>query len=151
MMVAYSAMAFAKEKEEKEEESQSESEWETWKHRGTIVAAALTGGTLMAITGGLAAPAIAAGFSALAPNFGTLIPVIGASGFAAAASAAGTVSGSVSVAASFGAAGAGLTGAKMAWGIGSIDEFEFRTIGDYHNRGMSSNKLPFLFLGYGKL
>lgn len=33
---------------------------------------------------------------------GTLIPVIGASGFAAAAGAAGTVAGSVAVAASFG-------------------------------------------------
>lgn len=51
---------------------------------------------------GLAAPAIAAGFSALAPTLGTIIPVIGAGGFAAAASAAGTVAGSVAVAASFG-------------------------------------------------
>lgn len=51
---------------------------------------------------GLAAPAIAAGLGALAPTLGTLIPVIGASGFAAAASAAGTVVGSVAVAASFG-------------------------------------------------
>ena len=51
---------------------------------------------------GLAAPAIAAGFSALAPTLGTIIPVIGASGFAAAASAAGTVAGSVAIAASFG-------------------------------------------------
>lgn len=51
---------------------------------------------------GLAAPAIAAGLSALAPTLGTLIPVIGAGGFAAAASAAGTVAGSVAVAASFG-------------------------------------------------
>lgn len=51
---------------------------------------------------GLAAPAIAAGFSALAPTLGTIIPVIGASGFAAAASAAGSVAGSVAVAASFG-------------------------------------------------
>jgi len=38
----------------------------------------------------------------LAPTLGTLIPVIGASGFSAAASAAGTVAGSVAVAASFG-------------------------------------------------
>lgn len=51
---------------------------------------------------GLAAPAIAAGFGALALTLGTLVPVIGASGFAAAASAAGTVTGSVAVAASFG-------------------------------------------------
>lgn len=51
---------------------------------------------------GLAAPAIAAGLGALAPTLGTLIPVIGANEFAAAASAAGTVAGSVAVAASFG-------------------------------------------------
>lgn len=51
---------------------------------------------------GLAAPAIAAGFGALAPTLGTLMPVIGASGFAAMASAAGSVAGSVAVAASFG-------------------------------------------------
>ncbi|XP_022751432.1 uncharacterized membrane protein YFL034W-like isoform X2 [Durio zibethinus] len=136
MMVAYSAMALAKEKEAKEEESQSsEHKWAKWKRRGIIGAAAITGGTLMAITGGLAAPAIAAGFGALAPTLGTLIPVIGASGFAAAASAAGTVAGSVAVAASFGAAGAGLTGTKMARRIGSVDEFEFKAIGDYHNQG----------------
>lgn len=51
---------------------------------------------------GLAAPAIAAGFSALAPTLGTIIPVIGAGGFAAAASVAGSVAGSVAIAASFG-------------------------------------------------
>lgn len=51
---------------------------------------------------GLAAPAIAAGFGALAPTLGTLVPVIGAGGFAAVASAAGSVAGSVAVAASFG-------------------------------------------------
>ncbi|KAK8710424.1 hypothetical protein V6N13_145748 [Hibiscus sabdariffa] len=137
MMVAYSAMALAKEKEAAaEEESNSAGrKWAKWKRRGIIGAAALTGGTLMAITGGLAAPAIAAGFGALAPTLGTLVPVIGASGFAAAASAAGTVAGSVAVAASFGAAGAGLTGSKMARRTGNIDEFEFIAIGDYHNQG----------------
>lgn len=51
---------------------------------------------------GLAAPAIAAGFGALAPALGTIIPVIGAGGFAAVATAAGSVAGSVAVAASFG-------------------------------------------------
>lgn len=51
---------------------------------------------------GLAAPAIAAGFGALAPTLGTIIPAIGASGFAAVATAAGSVAGSVAVAASFG-------------------------------------------------
>ncbi|XP_061351604.1 uncharacterized protein LOC133296598 isoform X2 [Gastrolobium bilobum] len=136
VMIACSAMAFIKEQESKKEETQSkESKWAKWKRGGIIGAAALTGGTLLAITGGLAAPAIAAGLGALAPTLGTLIPVIGASGFAAAASAAGTVAGSVAVAASFGAAGAGLTGSKMARRVGGVDEFEFKAIGENHNQG----------------
>lgn len=133
-MVACSAMAL-KEEVSKEETRSPESSWAKWKRGGIIGAAALTGGTLMAITGGLAAPAIAAGFSALAPTLGTIIPVIGASGFAAAASAAGSVAGSVAVAASFGAAGAGLTGTKMARRIGDVEEFEFKAIGENHNQG----------------
>ncbi|XP_060187894.1 uncharacterized protein LOC132617043 isoform X2 [Lycium barbarum] len=134
-MVACSAMAILKEEESKEENQSSDSSWAKWKRGGIIGAAALTGGTLMAITGGLAAPAIAAGFGALAPTLGTLIPVIGASGFAAVATAAGSVAGSVAVAASFGAAGAGLTGTKMARRTGDVDEFEFKAIGENHNQG----------------
>lgn len=94
-IVASSAMAFIKDQESNKEETQAkESDWAKWKRGGIIGVVALTGGVVMAITGGLAAPAIAAGLGALAPTLGTLIRVIGASGFAAAASAARTVAGS---------------------------------------------------------
>ncbi|KAM0839654.1 hypothetical protein ACQ4PT_060180 [Festuca glaucescens] len=135
IMVACSAMAAAKEEEQSRECVSPRSRWQSWKRGGIIGAAALTGGTLMAISGGLAAPAIAAGFSALVPTLHALVPVIGASGFAAMATAAGHTAGSVAVAASFGAAGAGLTGSKMAKRIGNVKEFEFKTIGENHNQG----------------
>ncbi|XP_027356983.1 transmembrane and coiled-coil domain-containing protein 4-like [Abrus precatorius] len=132
-MVAFSLMESASKDGTKEEESVvSETNWDKWKRGGIIGAAAVTGGTLMAITGGLAAPAIAHGLSALAPTLGSIIPAIGAGGFAAAATATGSVAGSVAVAASFGAAGAGLTGCKMATRIGSLEEFELKEVGGIH-------------------
>jgi hypothetical protein len=55
VMVACSAMALAKEKESKggEGKQSSERKWAKWKRGGIIGAAAITGGALMAITGGM--------------------------------------------------------------------------------------------------
>jgi hypothetical protein len=82
---------------------------------------------------GLAAPAIAAGMAAL----GAAVPVLGASGLTAAAAVAGSAMGSVAVAASFGAAGAGLTGIKMARRTSGVDEFQFEALGENHQQGVS--------------
>jgi len=35
------------------------------------------------------------------------------------------------------AAGAGLSGTKMARRVGDVDEFEFKVIGETHNQGVS--------------
>lgn len=54
-MVACSAMAIQKSAEMKGEDALSPtSSWAKWKRGGIIGAAAITGGTLMAITGGMA-------------------------------------------------------------------------------------------------
>ncbi|RWW71387.1 hypothetical protein BHE74_00020876 [Ensete ventricosum] len=140
IIIACSAIASLKEEVQSEEGESAESRWSRWKRGGIIGAAALTGGTVLAISGGtrfasLAAPAIAAGFSALAPTLGTLVPIIGSSGFATAATVAGSAAGSAAVAASFGAAGAGLAGSKMARRVGDIEEFDFVPIGENHNQG----------------
>ena len=53
-IVACSAMAILKEAEAKQEEAHTpKSKWAKWKRGGIIGAAAVTGGTLMAITGGI--------------------------------------------------------------------------------------------------
>ncbi|XP_058785405.1 uncharacterized protein LOC131660236 isoform X2 [Vicia villosa] len=128
-MVAFSFMeSVSKSGEEDQESVVSETNWDKWKRGGIVGAAAVTGGTIMAITGGLAAPAIAHGLGALAPTLGGIIPAVGG-GFAAAATVTGSAAGSVAVAASFGAAGAGLTGCKMATRIGSLEEFELIEVG----------------------
>ncbi|XP_020491660.2 transmembrane and coiled-coil domain-containing protein 4 [Labrus bergylta] len=100
------------------EESEEESSRRQRRERGRklrryllIGLATVGGGTVIGVTGGLAAPFVAAGAGA----------VIGAGGAAALGSAAG-----IAIMASlFGAAGAGLTGYKMNKCVGAIEEFEF--------------------------
>jgi len=53
MIVSSSAMAIVKEQESNKEGQSNESGWAKWKRGGIIGAAALTGGAMMAITGGI--------------------------------------------------------------------------------------------------
>lgn len=57
---------------------------------------------LVIVFAGVIAPAIAEGLSVMAPTLGSLLPAVGIGGFAAAATAVGSVSGSIAIAASFG-------------------------------------------------
>ncbi|XP_077371176.1 transmembrane and coiled-coil domain-containing protein 4 isoform X2 [Festucalex cinctus] len=100
------------------EESEEESSRRRKRERGRkirryllIGLATVGGGTLIGVTGGLAAPLVAAGAGA----------VIGAGG----AAALGSATGIAIMASLFGAAGAGLTGYKMNKCVGAIEEFEF--------------------------
>ncbi|GAX74427.1 hypothetical protein CEUSTIGMA_g1876.t1 [Chlamydomonas eustigma] len=85
-----------------------------------IGGAALGAGALLAITGGLAAPAIAAGLGAMVTVAGG-----GAAAGAAVAGAAGSASGALVISGAFGAAGAATAGSRVHGMVASIKEFSY--------------------------
>eukprot|EP00898_Chlorokybus_atmophyticus_P006818 jgi/Chlat1/7137/Chrsp57S09126 len=97
----------------------------SWMRYTKIGLAAVGGGALLAVTGGLAAPALATAVAGL--TAGTSVAAIAAS--------AGTAVGTAAVAGAFGAAGAGLTGSKMATRTAGIEDFRFLPIGDTAGTG----------------
>lgn len=107
------------------------------KRRGKVAVAAVAGGTLLAITGGLAAPAVAAGVAGLGGMAAATGASVGGVAAGAGAAAGGALTagafyfaalGSVGAGALFGATGAGLTGWKLSKRWGALDEFEFETL-----------------------
>ena len=85
----------------------------------------MLGGTLLAVTGGLAAPAIIGGIGALS--------AVGGVGGAAAGGVAGiaaTTGGTAALITLLGVGGGGLAGYKMAHRIGDVDVFKFERLSD---------------------
>ncbi|CAK0785406.1 hypothetical protein CVIRNUC_008615 [Coccomyxa viridis] len=97
-----------------------DSPWKARMRYAKIGGAAVAGGAILGLTGGLAAPALAA-------VAGTVMTGVGVGG-AAAGITTGVVGSSVGMAAAFGAVGARAVGDRMARRLGDVKEFGFREI-----------------------
>lgn len=103
-----------KDAQQQQEDRNKNNKQRKWRRYAMIGLAAAGGGAIIGLTGGLAAPLVAAGAGA----------VLGAS----TAAALGSVAGLAIITSIFGAAGAGLTGYKMKRRVGGIDQFLFRPL-----------------------
>ncbi|KAL4436640.1 hypothetical protein ABPG75_003779 [Micractinium tetrahymenae] len=101
-------------------------EEDTWERRMRyfkVGAAAVGGGALFAVTGGLAAPAIAAGMGSILGFIGAPSAIAGTvTGFLASTAGAATVTTTMA------ASGAASTGSRMAYRVAEISEFGFREL-----------------------
>ncbi|XP_036369347.1 transmembrane and coiled-coil domain-containing protein 4 isoform X2 [Octopus sinensis] len=100
--------------QEEAEEKSKRARNNKFKRVALISLATVGGGTLIGLTGGLAAPLVAAGAGA----------IIGGAGAAALA----TTTGLAVISSLFGVAGAGLTGYKMRRRVGAVEEFVFEPL-----------------------
>ncbi|KXJ16332.1 transmembrane and coiled-coil domain-containing protein 4 [Exaiptasia diaphana] len=110
-LVIYLKECQNKEKSVEEKQRKEEVSSRRFKHGLLIGLGAIGGGVLLGVTGGLAAPFLAAGAGTL---FGGSIGV-----------ALASVKGVAIITSIFGAAGAGLTGQKLNRRLGDIEQFEF--------------------------